>query len=202
MLFEFNLYICNRTTTNKMKLGQLVRINSGIFTSNIKHGDVYYLQARDFDANRQISSNLTPTLSYSENLEKHFLQPDDVLVVAKGASFLSAIFDGSYSPAVASTVFMVIRPINRNIVLPEYLSWHINLISTQNELFSKSIGTSTPSINKKILEDLEIPVPEIMKQNLILKIAELRKNEMKLRRKIEELKENKLNQLISNAINN
>lgn len=185
-----------------MKLGQLVTINSGIFTNNIKHGDVYYLQARDFDVNRQISSNLTPTLSYSENLEKHFLKPDDVLVVAKGATFLSALFDGSYSPAVASTVFMVIRPINRARVLPEYLSWYINLPSTQNELLSKSIGTSTPSINKKILEDLEIPVPQIMKQDLILKIAELRKNEMLLRRKIEELKENKLNQLISNAINN
>lgn len=185
-----------------MKLGHIATINSGIFTSNIKHGDVYYLQARDFDVNRQISSNLTPTLSYAENLEKHFLKPEDVLVVAKGASFLSAIFDGSYSPAVASTVFMVIRPIARDTVLPEYLSWYINLPSTQNELLSKSKGTSIPSINKKNLEELEIPVPKISKQELILKIAELRKNEMILRRKIQELKENQLNQLINNAINN
>ena len=185
-----------------MKLSSIASINSGVYSSTISKGEVFYIQARDFDENRQIVDNLTPALSYRENLEKHFLQQGDILMVAKGASFLAAVYDGFYTPAVASTVFLVIHINNKQQVDPQFVSWFLNQSSTQSYLLTLSRGTSTPSINKKILKDLEIPVPQIMKQDLILKIAELRKNEMLLRRKIEELKENKLNQLISNAINN
>ena len=92
-----------------MKLNAIADINSGVYSNTITNGDVYYFQARDFDENRQLVNNLTPTLNFSENLKKHFLQIGDIIIVAKGASFLSAVYDGTYAPAVASTVFLVIK---------------------------------------------------------------------------------------------
>src|SRR3989338_5208260 len=185
-----------------MKLRSIASINSGIYSRTISKGEVYYIQARDFGDNRQLANNLAPSLSYTENLEKHFLSDGDILIVAKGASFLSAVFDGSYSPAVASTVFLVIRINNNEQIDPNYISWNLNQISTQNYLLSISRGTSIPSINKKMLMELDIPVPSIEKQKLIIELAELQRKDKFLKRKIEELKEIQTNQIITNAINN
>lgn len=185
-----------------MKISSIANINSGIYSSAISVGEVYYIQARDFDENRRIASNLTPVLSYEENLEKHFLQSGDILIVAKGASFLSAVFDGSYSPAVASTVFLVIRINNKEQINPWYVSWFLNQTSTQSYLLSISRGTSIPAINKKLLSELDIPIPSIEKQKLIIELIELQHKEKFLNRRITELKEIQTNQIITTAINN
>ncbi len=185
-----------------MKLHQIAKINSGIYTNTISEGEIYYIQARDFDEDRNLVSHLTPSLSYAENLEKHYLKPGDVLIVAKGASFLSAVYDGSYSPSVASTVFLVIQLNDKCQVEPQYLSWYLNQNSIQSFLMSLSRGTSIPSINKKMLLDVEIPVPSLLKQKIIIELSGLKRKERMLKRKIEELKENQMNQLITNALNN
>jgi restriction endonuclease S subunit len=184
-----------------MKLSKLASIQSGTYTTSIKDGDVYYLQARDFDEDRQLSSNLAPTLAFEAKLEKHFLQKGDVLIVAKGASFLSSVYDGSFSPAVASTVFLVIRINKSNEIEPNYLSWFLNSQTVQTLLQTMSRGTGIPSINKQLLQELDIAVPSIEKQKLIIEVAQLHKNEKTLKRKIDELKENQLNYIITNAIN-
>jgi restriction endonuclease S subunit len=185
-----------------MKLSSIATINSGVYSSTISKGEVYYIQARDFDDNRQLVNNLTPVLSYEENFEKHFLQPGDILIVAKGSSFLTAVFDGSYSPAVASTVFLVIRINNKQSVDPQFVSWYLNQSSTQSFLLSLSRGTSIPSINKKMLMEIDIPLPPMEKQKLIIELMQLQHKDKILKRKIEELKEIQVNQIITNAINN
>jgi len=185
-----------------MKLSSIATINSGVYSSTISKGEVYYIQARDFDDNRQLVNNLTPVLSYEENFEKHFLHPGDILIVAKGASFLTAVFDGSYSPAVASTVFLVIRINNKQSVDPQFVSWYLNQSSTQSFLLSLSRGTSIPSINKKMLMEIDIPLPPMEKQKLIIELMQLQHKDKILKRKIEELKEIQVNQIITNAINN
>ena len=185
-----------------MKLQDIADINSGVYSSTISEGEVFYIQARDFDENRQLASNLTPILSYTKKFEKHFLQNGDVLIVAKGSNFLSAVYTGLYTPAVASTVFLVIQLKNKSQIDPEFLSWYLNQNSTQLLLMSLSRGTSIPSINKKILAELDIPTPTSDKQKLILELAILTQKEKLLKRKIDRLKENQMNQLITNALNN
>ena len=185
-----------------MKLNAIADINSGVYSNTITNGDVYYFQARDFDENRQLVNNLTPTLNFSENLKKHFLQIGDIIIVAKGASFLSAVYDGTYAPAVASTVFLVIKIRAKKEVLPAFISWYLNLPSTQSELMNEAKGTSVHSINKSVLENLEIPFPTKAKQEKLLQIIELRNYERQIEKRIEILKEKKMSQLITNAINN
>jgi len=185
-----------------MKLSTFANINSGIYSRTINDGEVYYIQARDFDENRNIARNLVPVLSYTENFEKHFLKKGDLLIVAKGSSFLSAVFDGTYKNAVASTVFLIARVNNESTILPEYLSWFLNSPSTQSYLLSLARGTSIPSINKKTLLEFDVPVPEIKKQKMVLELESLRKKEALLNRKIRKLKESQMNQIIFNSINN
>lgn len=185
-----------------MKLHDLAHISSGTYSSTINDGEVYYLQARDFDQDRNLSTNLVPALSYESSLEKHFLQKGDVLIVAKGASFLAAVYNATFAPAVASTVFLVIRIKNHSKLNPNFLSWFLNLQTTQSLLHGMSRGTSIPSINKKVLAELEIPVPVLEKQELVLKLIELMRKEKTLKLAINELKENRTQRIIMNAINN
>jgi restriction endonuclease S subunit len=185
-----------------MKLSSIATINSGIYSNTISNGDVFYIQARDFDENREIASNLSPVLSFTENIEKHFLNKGDILIVAKGATFLSAVYDGSYSPAVASTVFLVICINDKKRIYPQFVSWYLNQNSTQNYLLSLSRGTSIPSINKKMLMEINIPVPTIDKQKLTIELIQLQKKEKFIKRRIDELKEVKLNTIITTALNN
>jgi restriction endonuclease S subunit len=184
-----------------MKLGEFATINSGVYSSTIQAGDVYYLQARDFDSERKLIDSLSPVLTYSKSIESHFLTKGDVLIVVKGVSFLAAVYHEECSPAVASSVFSVVRIKDEKNVLPEYISWFINLPQTQNHLLAQSKGSAIPSINKKVLLDLIVPVPSIQKQKLILKIAQLREKEKNLYKKMNKLKEIKLNQLIINSLN-
>jgi len=63
-------------------------------------------------------------------------------------------------------------------------------------------GTSVHSINKSVLQNLEIPLPTKAKQEKLLQIIELRNHERQIEKRIEILKEKKMSQLITNAINN
>jgi restriction endonuclease S subunit len=134
-------------------------------------------------------------MEFSENLKKHFLQIGDILIVAKGASFLSAVYDGTYAPAVASTVFLVIKIRAKKEVLPAFISWYLNLPSTQSELMNEAKGTSVHSINKSVLQNLEIPLLTKAKQEKLLQIIELRNHERQIEKRIEILKEKKMSQL-------
>ncbi len=184
-----------------MKLETIASIQSGVYSASIKEGDVYYLQARDFDEDRKLSPNLMPTLAYEKNLEKHFLRNKDILIVAKGASFLSAVYDGSFSPAVASTVFLVIRVNNSAIIEPDFLSWYLNSQETQTLLQTMSRGTGISSINKQLLQELEIALPTLEKQKLVLKLAQIKKKEIDIINQIIALKKLQFNHLITITIN-
>jgi hypothetical protein len=56
------------------------------------------------------------------------------------------------------------------------------------------------SISKSVLEELEISIPNLKRQNVILKIAHLRNTEKKLMQEIGILREKQLQQQIINAL--
>ena len=102
-------------------------------------------------------------------------------------------------PAVASTSFFVIRLHDRN-VLPGYLTWFLNHPSTQTVLKGQARGSSIASISKAVLSELEIPIPNIQKQELILKIFKLQNKAKNLKQQIEMLREKEIQHLLINAI--
>ena len=133
---------------------------------------------------------------------KHLLHPGDILFSAKGTRNFAACYEKNNQPAVASTSFFVIR-LNENFqneILPQFLAWSINNPNSQSFLKGKAIGTSIVSISKSVLEELKISIPNLMRQNVILKIAHLRNTEKKLKQEIEILREKQLQQQIINAI--
>ena len=183
----------------KTTLGHIATIQTGVFAKPVTEGEIVYLQARHFDENGELVGLLHPDLLAEEISEKHLLLAGDVLFSAKGTKNFAAIFESHNPASVASTSFFVLRLLDGS-VLPEYLVWYINHPNSQNFLKGEARGTSIPSISKSMLERLEISIPDLNTQKLILKIAKLRNREKKLKQQIETLREKQIQQQIINSI--
>ncbi|MEH6659831.1 restriction endonuclease subunit S [Leeuwenhoekiella marinoflava] len=185
-----------------MKVNQIASVSSGINNRRNPQGSVYYLGASDFSDARTLNPLLKPSLMASPKLEKHYLNTSDVLVLAKGHhGFTAHTVAGDFQPAVASSVFLVLRKI-ATTVLPEYLVWYINLKSTQEELKGYGRGSALPAINRTILGDLEINIPDIEMQKNIVNLDKLKKNESILVKQLDSLKTTQLELLLKTKIQN
>ena len=181
------------------RLGNISAIQTGIFAKPIGEGEIVYLQAKHFDESGNLISKLHPDLFFSNVSIKHLLLPGDVIFAAKGLKNFATAYELHNLPAVASTSFFVIR-LQDESVLPRYLAWFMNHPLTQNLLKANAHGTAMASISKAVLQELEISIPSLRTQEIILRISELRKNEKQLARQLEDLKEQQIQQNIFKAL--
>jgi restriction endonuclease S subunit len=186
----------------RIALKHIAFIQTGLFAKPIKEGQIVYLQAKHFDENGILRSYLYPDLKAETISEKHVLQFGDIIFAAKGTKNFAAIYEIKNLPAVASTSFFVIR-LNENFknkILPEFLTWYINQPITQNYLKSQAVGSAIVSISKSVLEEMDLPIPNVQQQKMILKISQLRNIEKTLKQQIDVLREKLIQQEIINAI--
>jgi len=183
----------------KTKLRNISNIQTGLFAKTDSEGDIVYLQAKDFDENGVLRISLHPDLKMKSNFEKHLLKTGDVLFAAKGTKNFATVYERHNQPCVASTSFFVIR-LKENIILSEYLAWYLNNPIILQVLKSQAIGSSMVSISKAVLEELEVSIPDLQTQRVVLKITQLRNTEKKLKQQIEILREKQIQQQVINAI--
>ena len=193
----------------KSALKDVAHIQTGVFAKPIAMGEIVYLQPKHFDEDGILKQFLHPALNANSINGKHLLRQGDVLFASKGTKNFAALFEslpigqaGKNQPAVASTSFFVIR-VQENFsskILPEFLVWLINHPISQKFLKGKAIGTSIASISKSVLEELEIPIPDLQTQKIILKINQLYNKEKNLNQLIQTLREKQIQQQIINAI--
>lgn len=183
----------------KITLKNIASIQTGVFAKPASSGDLVYLQARHFDESGKLTGSLYPDILADSINENHILRTGDVLFAAKGTKNFAVAFEDHFPVSVASTSFFVIR-LQNEIVLPRYLAWYLNNPDSQQFLKNFARGTSIASISKAVLDELEIFIPDLKTQELILKITQLRNKEKKLKQKIEILREKLIQQLIINAI--
>ena len=185
-------------------LKKATSIHTGIYANPDAWGDIMYLQAKDFNEVGQVHPLLKPNLILeSDNkIGKHLLKDGDILFAAKGHKNFAAIYNESLGPAVASSTFLVVRILReyRLRLSPEFLAWWMNHSKSQQYLKGQAIGSSLLSISKAVLQELEIFIPPLTQQEIILKISELRSREIALQSQIEALREKKIQQLLLNIL--
>lgn len=182
----------------KVKLKNLAQIKSGLFSRTHSGAEIYYLMARDFDGNFHLKQDIEPGISDSEKLPKHLLVEGDILFAAKGHHFFAAVFKGEVSPAVASSVFFVLK-LKKNVE-SDFIAWYLNHPETQKFLKGLSTGSSIPSISKSKLAEVEIPIPEIEMQQKIVQFEEIRLKEKGIRKELNKLQEELLNYRLLNLV--
>lgn len=183
----------------RKKLKDITTIKSGVFAKGDTNPDLFYIQSTDFDKQRNWNKTLNPILTKSSKFANHVLNIGDILFVAKGRDFFAVVYDGRFQPAVASTTFLVLQ-VKSNNIAPDYVSWYINHPQTQNLLWSIAKGSAIPSISKTILEEIEIPIPELLKQFTILQLYKLQMKEKQIHKQIGKLRQEYINELTYKSI--
>lgn len=183
----------------RKRIGDIAKIKTGVYLKPTAQGELVYLQAKHFNEEGELSSELFPDIEWQEVSENHHLKPGDVLFAAKGFKNFATVYEQRNLPAVASTSFFVIS-ITKNHIVPEFLAWFLNDSDTQFFLKGRAKGTSIPSISKETLEALEIPIPSLDKQKMVVQIHQTRRKEKQIRAKLEIQKDQQIQILIKQAI--
>lgn len=178
----------------KIKLKDIAEVFSGIYGKTEPNGDIAYLQTKD--CNDSIVTKYASKVFSGQRVEKNLLIQNDILFACKGTNYISLIYRLK-EKAVASTSFFVIR-VKSNTVLPEYLCWFLRQPVAKNYFKTCQVGSTTPLIRKRNVEELEINIPEPHTQTLIVEIDRLAQRERNLQEAIISRKKLILKQLLIN----
>ena len=186
----------------KTLLKNIAQLFSGIYTKPDFEGDVYYVQAKHFNNNGEFDFSTKPDLKLDWKIEKHLLRPGDVLLAGKGNNNFAVHYKGIIKQAIASSTFIVIRITDQNTLLPEFLAWYLNHPQTQLFFKDQSKGTDILSLTIRSVKELEIHIPSVKKQRIILELDRLRKDEKDLMTRIATLHEYQIQQQLLQSIKN
>lgn len=181
-------------------LGSLAEIRFGVHSQIMPEGTTAYLQARHFSSLGEMTGSINSYISKEVKLNTHLLKDGDVLMAGKGAKNFAWTYRNDIGPAVASTLFYVIK-VDQSIIFPEYLTTLINLPSNQSYFQKLSSSSSVASLRKKELAEFNVPILPMKEQKAIAEFAELHLKEMSIANKLIALKQNLYLGTIAKIIN-
>ena len=183
-------------------LQHIANLFTGIYAQPDILADTLYLQGNHFSETGSFDPSVKPQLKMANKYVRHLLQNDDILFAAKGLNNFAVVYHNSIGQAVAASSFIVLRLSMdfKTRVLPEYLAWYINN-SKQIPILHKAKATTTiPSISIAQLSQLEINVPDIPTQQLVMEFQQLRGKEKEVIERLEFLKDQLTQEILLKAI--
>lgn len=165
-----------------MQIRDIAEIRTGVYLKPEEYKDLIYLQVKDFNERGEYLRTTKPGVFKDLSTKFLLLKDGDILFAAKGNKNFAAVFKGSDFPAVASSVFFVLSL--KSDIIPEYVSWFINHPSSQRQLKSEAMGTSMLSISIGSISALEITIPDLRTQKIIVELERLQSKERKLNQEL------------------
>ena len=134
--------------------------------------------------------------------EKYILKDGDILFISKGQNNNAVAFSSHNTQGtfIASSALFVIE-VNRTEANPNYIAWYINQLPVQNYIKQNLTGTYTPTVNRKVVENIPIQLPALEEQTKIAALGNLAVQEKTLHTKILECREILINNQLLNHIN-
>lgn len=191
-----------------MKLSQVVDISIGYtFRGAVSvdpTGQLLVIQAGDLSGELVFSGGDTLTrVSLDTARTNAFVQQGDILLTSRGAvrgGFKATLVNHSFdTPIIASSSLYILRLVSDNL-LPEYLTIYFHSKPGQRALQNMATGATVRSVPLSKLQEMDIPVPELSKQQMVIDVYEnMKQQKALLQRKIqirEEIVEGVMNTLI------
>jgi restriction endonuclease S subunit len=111
---------------------------------------------------------------------------NDILFMARGSRNYSILLGEIPGPALAAAYFFIVRASDERL-LPAFLCWYLNQAPVERYLTRHSgRGVHMPVIRRSVLENLEIPLPDLETQKRIVELELLRKVEKDLSNRLAE----------------
>lgn len=153
-------------------------------------GGVPAIQLRDLHGEEDFDPAGLPRYGLGPSFDRYWAKPGDVLFRSRGDRNTAVLIsEGAKAGAIAVLPLIILRP-DRQRVDPAYLAWFINQPSAQRH-FDRCAnrGSTMRMIPKNCLDDLEVAVPDLAAQRLIVEIDRLAKRERDLMRELADKKQ-------------
>ncbi|WP_058616504.1 restriction endonuclease subunit S [Tepidimonas taiwanensis] len=171
----------------KTSLATIAEVRMGYsFRSRLEtdaEGDVAVIQMKDIDDANLLHPEGLARIQMPDLKDRHLVQEGDLLFRSRGVTNSAALVGQGIGRAVLAAPMLLIRP-RTEIVEPAYLQWFINHPATQAVLAGQAAGTAVKMIGKGVLDGLEVALPPIDRQRLIVEVAQLASREAALLEKL------------------
>lgn len=198
----FTFIFSRSINKEKMKLSKFTNISSGVvITSKNKQAGVNGpIIIQGSDIREDGISDPDYSLKEHGNLSNQALTVQDVLLVSRGDQNKAIPVTEKQVGMVASNSFLVIRVLGNQGVMQEYLAWFLNSDLGQKRLSEIRRGSNIMYISKKGLSGIEVDVPDMKSQKIVVEIERLKKHEQKILRKISSGRRKLIDQVLFNFI--
>lgn len=173
----------------KVKLGNMATVQAGYsFRSRLESldtGAVAVIQMKDLTSANRVDCSELARVDMEVPKEHHLVRPGDLIFRSRGLTSNSALLADDPGDAVLAAPLLRIR-IKGGAVLPEYLNWYISQQPAQIYFASCSEGTALKMISKQSLENMELFVPPLDRQRLIVELAALEEEEQHIMKTLAE----------------
>lgn len=154
----------------------------------VPNGRLRFLRIGDISSNGQSDLenlvSIDPKESFSDAL---LLRKGDVLFPNRGTRRTAFAFPEGQPPTLVGSQFFIIRLKNETI-MPEYLAWFLRSSGASSHFKARRKKALVQTIEKRDLEEIEIPVPALITQAKIVELDALALRENELSEKIQELR--------------
>ena len=161
----------------KLKIKQLATVQMGYsFRSRLeasRGGEVAVIQMKDLLQDNTVGCKKLVKIEMETVKEHHLTQKGDLVFRSRGQITTAAILLEDPGKAVVAAPLLRIRITKSDKILPEYLNWYISQRDAQIFLTSRAKGTVQKMISKQTVEDMEVYLPTLEKQQHIVDLANL-----------------------------
>ncbi|MBY5337337.1 restriction endonuclease subunit S [Rhizobium leguminosarum] len=159
------------------------------------------LQLRDVTDSAAIDPSLLMRSKFRGSVERYLAGAGDVVFRSRGERNIAARLDSRFvEPAVAVLPILILRPKVR--ILPEYLVWAINQPEAQRHFDADARGATIRMIPKASIESLELEVPDVATQKMVVEIDTLSRREAELTMELIDKRRRLVAQCIQSRIRN
>lgn len=178
-----------------MKLEDIVAIEPGLVTTRKKASNKFEVEAvyqlltlNAIGEYGGINRDKLLNFASAESLnDRYFTKKEDILV-RLNEPFTAVYIDASKEGILIPSYFVKLSVINKKFKAA-YIAWYLNREKVKRAFLRSQSGTLVPSINQKVIRQIDVEVKTIDEQEEILRLYHLHQREVSLMKKLIDEKE-------------
>jgi restriction endonuclease S subunit len=188
-----------------VKLKEIAKLDVGLaFRSAPKtalNGNLSVIQMKDLGDDNIVSFDNLIQIDQDNPKEQYLAKKGDLIIRSRGLNNKAALVEKECLNTIVAAPLFILR-ITSSDVLPEYLFFYLNQKSSQDYLAKCAKGSLVKMIGREDIEDLVIKIPDLNKQKLIGKLANMINQEKVLLDKIQYKRELCMNSILQQKLLN
>lgn len=170
------------------KLNALATISAGHpIRDAVRHmpgGETAVVQIKNVDVETGVDWPTVARTNLTGRREPDWLRTGDVIFSARGERNVAVCVEAPPPMAVCAPHFFLIRVKDVKAVLPEFVAWQMNQPHAQQYFAQSATGSYIKSIRRQVLEGLELFVPNLERQQLLVRLAKAVLHEKRILEKL------------------